>query len=84
MVTANESENRLSAESIYHAARQLPREGRIVLIEMLAGSLREDEALDPEVLAEAERRWTEIETGTAQSLTLSELDHELRAKYQWQ
>ena len=81
MVTA--SETGLSAEAIYQAARQLPREGRIVLIEMLAGSLREDESLDAEVLAEAERRWTEIEAGTAKSSSLAELDLELRTKYQW-
>ena len=81
MVTA--TENGLSAEAVYQAARQLPREGRIVLIEMLAGSLREDESLDAEVLAEAERRWTEIEAGTAKSSSLAELDQELRTKYQW-
>ena len=72
MVTA--SENGLSAEAVYQAARQLPREGRIVLIEMLAGSLREDESLDAEVLAEAERRWVTIESGTARSSSLAELD----------
>ena len=81
MVTA--TENGVSAEAVFQAARQLPREGRIVLIEMLAGSLREDESLDAEVLAEAERRWAEIEAGTAKSLSLAELDQELRTKYQW-
>ena len=81
MVTA--TENGLSAEAVYQAARQLPREGRIVLIEMLANSLREDESLDAEVLAEAERRWAEIEAGTAKSSSLAELDLELRTKYQW-
>ena len=81
MVTA--TENGLSAEAVYQAARQLPREGRIVLIEMLAGSLREDELLDPEVLAEAERRWAEIESGTAKSSSLAELDLELHTKYPW-
>ena len=53
------------------------------MIEMLAGSLREDESLDAEVLAEAERRWAEIEAGTAKSLSLAELDQELRTTYQW-
>ena len=81
MVTA--TENGVSAEAVFQAARQLPREGRIVLIEMLAGSLREDESLDAEVLAEAERRWAEIEAGTAKSLSLAELDQELRTKHQW-
>ena len=81
MVTA--TENGLSAEAVYQAARQLPRERRIVLIEMLASSLREDESLDAEVLAEAERRWAEIESGTAKSWSLPELDQELRTKYQW-
>lgn len=81
MVTANETG--LSTESVFQAARQLPREGRIVLIEMLAGSLREDESLDAEVLAEAERRWTEIENGAAPSSNLTDLDQELRTKYQW-
>ena len=81
MVTA--TENGVSAEAVYQAARQLPREARIVLIEMLASSLREDESLDAEVLAEAERRWAEIEAGTAKSLSLAELDQELRTKYQW-
>ncbi len=81
MVTA--TENGVSAEAVYQAARQLPREARIELIEMLAGSLREDESLDAEVLAEAERRWAEIEAGTATSLSLAELDQELRTKYQW-
>ena len=38
MMTA--TENGLSAEAVYQAARQLPREGRIVLIELLASSLR--------------------------------------------
>ena len=81
MVTA--TENGLSAEAVYQAARQLPREGRIVLIEMLADSLREDESLDAEVLAEAERRWVTIESGTAKSSSLAELELELRTKYQW-
>ena len=81
MLTA--TENGLSAEAVYQAARQLPREGRIVLIEMLASSLREDESLDAEVPAEAERRWAEIEAGTAKSSSLAELDQELRTKYQW-
>ena len=81
MVTA--TENGLSAEAVYQAARQLPREGRIVLIEMLASSLCKDESLDAEVLAEAERRWAEIESGTAKSSSLAELDPELRTKYQW-
>ncbi len=81
MVTA--AENSLSTEAVYQAARQLPREGRIVLIEMLASSLREDESLDAGVLAEAERRWAEIESGTAKSSSLAELDQELRTKYQW-
>ena len=47
MVTA--TENGLSAAAVYQAARQLPREGRIVLFEKLAGSLREDDSLDSEV-----------------------------------
>ena len=81
MVTA--TENGPSTEAVYQAARQLPREGRIVLIEMLAGSLREDESLDAEVLAEAERRWAEIEAGTAKPSSLAELDLELRTKYEW-
>lgn len=81
MVTA--TERGPSTEDIYQAARQLPREGRIVLIEMLANSLREDETLDPEVIAEAERRWAEIESGTAKSSSLADLDQELRTKYQW-
>ncbi len=81
MVTA--TENGLSAEAVYQAARQLPREGRMVLIERLASSLREDESLDAGVLAEAERRWAEIEAGTAKSSSLAELDQELRTKYQW-
>ena len=81
LVTANAEG--LSTESIFQAARQLPREGRIVLIELLAVSLREDESIDPEVLAAAERRWTEIESGVVQSSSLADLDLELRTKYQW-
>ena len=34
------AENGLSAAAVYQAARQLPREGRMVLIELLASSLR--------------------------------------------
>ena len=78
------TENGPSAEQIYQAARQLSREGRIVLIEMLASSLREDESLDADILAEADRRWAEIESGSAKSSSLVELDQELRAKHQWQ
>ena len=80
---ATTTERGPSTEDIYQAARQLPREGRIVLIEMLANSLREDESLDAAVLADAERRWAEIESGTAKSSSLAELDQELRTKYQW-
>ena len=81
MATTIEVEN--SGEIIFQAARQLPREDRIVLIEMLASSLREDESLDSVVIATAERRWAEIEAGTAKSVSLADLDRELRAKYQW-
>ena len=72
-----------STESLFEAARHLPREGRIILIEKLAARLREDESLDPEIIADAERRWTEIEAGTAKSVSMGDLDRELRAKYQW-
>ena len=72
-----------SPEIVFQAARQLRREDRIVLIEMLAGSLREDDPLDAEIVAKAERRWAEIESGTVESVSLAELDRELRAKYQW-
>lgn len=81
MATTIEAEN--STEIVFHAARLLPREDKIVLIEMLASSLREDESLDPDVIADAERRWAEIEAGTAKTVSLADLDHELRAKYQW-
>lgn len=77
------AESELSTESLFEAARHLPREGRIVLIEKLAASLREDESLDPDLIADAERRWIEIEAGTAKSVSLLDLDRELRAKYQW-
>ena len=72
-----------STEIVFQAARHLPREDRIVLIEMLASSLREDESLDSTVIATAERRWAEIEAGTAKSVSLADLDRELRTKYQW-
>jgi len=72
-----------SAEEIYQAARNLSREGRIVLIEMLAGSLREDTSLDADVLTEADRRWSEIESGLAKSSSLSDLNQDLRTQYRW-
>ena len=83
MLGARRLDSSHAAEAVCRAARQLTREGRIVLIEMLGGSPREDESLDAEVLAEAEWRWAEIEFGTAKSSSPAELDQELRAKYQW-
>ena len=64
------TENGLSAEAVYQADRQLPREGRIMLIDRLASRLREGESLD-------------AEAGTANSSSLVELDQERRTKYQW-
>ena len=71
------TEPEISTESLFEAAKHLPRAGRIVLIEKLAASLREDESLAPEVIADAERRWSEIESGTAKSVNLAEVNREI-------
>ena len=72
----------VAADAVFEAARHLPPAAKLVLIEKLAGSLLEDDTLEPEVIATAERRWAEIEAGTAKSVSLADLEKELRTKYQ--
>ena len=71
-----------TTNAVFDAARHLPPEAKLVLIEKLAGSLLEDDTLESEVIATAERRWAEIEAGSAKSVSLADLEKELRTKYQ--
>lgn len=73
----------VAADAVFEAARHLPREAKLVLIEKLASCLLEDDAFDADQIVIAERRWAEVEAGTAKSVSLTDLEQELRTKYQW-
>jgi hypothetical protein len=71
------SEPEISTESLFEVARHLPREGRIVLIEKLAASLLDEKPVAQEAVADAERRWAELESGTAKPASMTDLENPL-------
>ncbi len=67
---------------VTHAALQLSRDQQAKLIETLRVSV-EDLALEPELVAEWNRRVDELVFGAVEGLTAEESTSRLRAKFPW-
>lgn len=70
-------------QEVTQAAMRLPLDQRTQLIEVLHESIDAMPPLDPDVRAEALRRWDDIRAGRAQPISPDEMFTNLESKYPW-